>query len=79
MAMGRGKRGDFAKKKKKRNCGFPGVFNMREMRKTRETKVTQGTGKRWHPRRTCGHGVGEGERAVNWESGSDIRTLPCVR
>ena len=41
MAMGRGKRGDFAKKKKKRNCGFPGVFNMREMRKTRETKVTR--------------------------------------
>lgn len=52
------------KKKKKRNCGFPGVLNMREMRKTWETKVTQETGKRWHPRWTCGRGVG-GRRACS--------------
>lgn len=23
--------------------------------------------------------LGEGERAVNWESGADIHPLPCVR
>ena len=52
------------KKKKRRNYGFPSVFDVREMRRTRETKVTQRMGTWWHIRQICGHGVG-GRRACS--------------